>query len=388
MRETAVIGVGMTNFGRFIDTPLKELGRQASWDALADAGVSPKDIEIAYVGNSCASIITGQTMVVGQILLKEVGIRDIPITNVENACASGSSAFREAWMAVASGLYDVALAVGVEKLYAGDTSLSTQALAGATEVEYEANLGLTMPGHWALRAKRFMQKYGTTREQLAKVSVKNHRNGCLNPRSQYKKACSVEEVLNSKMIADPLTVLSCNPLGDGAAAAVIASKKAAARFTTRPIWIAASVLTSGSYDLNREIARNQTEGLAGSQAFSMAGIGPEELDLAEVHDCFTIAEFMRVEGLGLVPEGEYGKWLDEGWSEIGGKLPINPSGGLLAKGHPVGATGVAQVAEVVWHLRGEAGERQIPGAKAGLAHCSGGGVASDTPACCVHILKK
>ncbi|MCX5908642.1 MAG: hypothetical protein NTY64_16055 [Deltaproteobacteria bacterium] len=192
MRDVAVIGVGMTNFGKFIDTPLKELGRVATWEALKDAGMSPKDIQIAYVGNACASIITGQTMVLGQIILKEVGIRHIPITNVENACASGSSAFREAWMAVTSGLYDVALAVGAEKLYAGDTSLSTKALAGATEVEYEANLGLTMPGHWALRAKRFMEKYGTTREQLAKVSVKNHKNGCLNPRSQYKKECTVE----------------------------------------------------------------------------------------------------------------------------------------------------------------------------------------------------
>jgi len=189
------------------------------------------------------------------------------------------------------------------------------------------------------------------------------------------------------MIADPLTLLSCNPLGDGAAAAVLVSKEMVRRYTNKPIWVVASALTSGCYDLDREIARNQLEELAGKQAFEMSGIGPEDLDLAEVHDCFTIAEFMRVEGLGLVPEGEYGKWMDEGWSEIGGKLTVNPSGGLLAKGHPVGATGVAQIAEVVWHLRGEAGKRQVPGAKVGLVHCSGGGVASDTPACCVHILK-
>ncbi|MCX5908641.1 MAG: thiolase family protein [Deltaproteobacteria bacterium] len=190
------------------------------------------------------------------------------------------------------------------------------------------------------------------------------------------------------MIADPLTSMSCNPLGDGAAAAILVSKEVAARYTTKPVWVVASVLTSGSYDLNREVAQNQLEGLAGKQAFAMAGIGPEDLDLAEVHDCFTIAEYMRVEGLGLVPEGQYGKWMDEGRSEIGGKLAVNPSGGLLAKGHPVGATGVAQVAEVTWHLRGEAGKRQVPGAKVGLVHCSGGGVASDTPACCVHILKR
>lgn len=387
MRDVAVIGVGMTKFGKFLETPIKDLGRMATWDAIKDAGISPRDVQIAYVGNACLGAITGQYMVLGQIILKEVGIRNIPITNVENACASGSSAFREAWIAVASGMYDIALAVGAEKLYAADTRLSTRALAGATEVEYEANIGLTMPGHWALRAKRFMEKYGTTREQLARVSVKNHKNGCLNPRSQYQEEVTVEQVLSSRMIADPLTLLSCNPLGDGAAAAVLASREVAARYTTRPVWVAASALTTGCYDLDREIARNQLEELAGKQAFEMSGLGPEDLNLAEVHDCFTIAEFMRVEGLGLVPEGEYGKWMDEGWSEIRGKLAVNPSGGLLAKGHPVGATGVAQIAEVAWHLRGEAGKRQVPGAKVGLTHCSGGGVASDTPACCVHMLK-
>ena len=387
MRDVAVIGVGMTKFGKHLDTPIKELGRKAAWDALQDSGVSPNEVQIAYVGNACLGVITGQTMVVGQIILKEVGIRGIPITNVENACASGSSAFREAWMAVASGMYDIAIAIGAEKLYANDTRKSTKALAGATEVEYEANLGLTMPGHWALRAKRFMEKYGTTREQLAKPSVKNHKNGCLNPHSQYQKECSVEEVLNSRMIADPLTLLSCNPLGDGAAAAILVSPEVARRHTSHPVWVASSALTSGIYDLDREIAVNQLEREAGRQTFEMSGIGPEDLDLAEVHDCFTIAEFMRVEGLGLVPEGEYGKWLDEGWSEIDGKLAVNPSGGLLAKGHPVGATGVAQVVEVVRHLRGQAGKRQVPNAKVGLAHCSGGGVASDTPACCVHVLK-
>lgn len=387
MRDVAVIGVGMTRFGKFLEVPIKDLGRMATWDALKDAGVSPKDIQIAYVGNACLGVITGQTMVLGQIILKEVGINNIPITNVENACASGSSALREAWIAVASGMYDIALAVGAEKLYAADTRLSTKALAGASEVEYEANIGLTMPGHWALRAKRYMEKYGITKEQLAKVSVKNHKNGYLNPRSQYREPCTIEGVLNSRMIADPLTLLSCNPMGDGAAAAVLVSKEVAARYSTKPIWIAASVLTSGCYDLNREIARNQLEEQAGKQSFEMAGIGPNDLDLAEVHDCFTIAEFYRVEGLGLVPEGDYGRWLDEGWPEIGGKLTVNPSGGLLAKGHPVGATGVAQVAEVVWQLRGEAEERQVPKAKVGLTHCSGGGIASDTAACCVHILK-
>lgn len=388
MNEVAVIGVGMTKFGKFVDVPIKELGARAAWEAIQDAQISPKDVQIAYVGNACLGVITGQTMVLGQIILRDVGIRRIPITNVENACASGSSAFREAWMAVASGMYSIALAVGAEKLYAADTRLSTKALAGATEVEYEANLGLTMAGHWGLRARRFMEKYGTTPEQLAMVSVKNHKNGCLNPRSQYRHKVTVEEVLNSRMIADPLTLLSCNPLGDGAAAAVLASKDVAFRYSNTPVWVTASVLTTGGYDLDREIARDQLEEEAGKQAFEMSGIGPGDLDLAEVHDCFTVAEFMRLESLGLVPEGEYAKWLEEGRSEIDGVLAVNPSGGLLAKGHPIGATGVAQIAEVVWHLKGQAGERQVVKAKAGLAHCSGGGIAGDNAVCCVHILKR
>lgn len=387
MREVAVVGVGMTPFGKFIDTPIKDLGRAATWEAIKDAGIGPQDIQIAYVGNACLGAITGQTMVLGQIILKEVGIRYIPITNVENACASGSTAFREAWMAVATGMYDIALAVGAEKLFAGDTALTTKAIAGSMEVEYETNLGLTMPGHWALRAKAFMPKYGITKEQLAKVSVKNHKNGMMNPRAQYKKECTIQDVLNSRMIADPLTLLSCCPNSDGAAAAVLVSKELAHRYSKKPVWVAASSLTSGCFEPDRDITRNQLEEVSGKQVFEMAGIGPEDLDLAEVHDCFTIAEFMRVESLGLVPEGEYGKWMDQGWSEIHGRLAVNPSGGLLAKGHPLGATGVAQVAEVVWHLRGEAGERQVPNARVGLVHCSGGGVAGDTPACCVHILK-
>jgi len=388
MREVAVIGVGMTKFSKYLGTSLKDLGRIACLAALKDASISPKDIQVGYCGNAVSGVMTGQTMVLGQLIMKELGIVGIPITNIENACSSGSSAFREGWIAVAAGLYDVALVVGAEKLYASDTGKTVQALAGASDVEVEGGLGLIMPGVWAMRAKKHMEKYGTTIDQLAKVSVKNHKNGCLNPNSQYQKECTLEEVHKARMICDPLTVLHCSPIGDGAAAVVLCSKEKAYRYTTEPIWVAASVLTTGTYDILRDITSNELERRAAKEAYEFAGIGPGDISLAEVHDCFTIAEFLRCESLGLCPEGEYGRWVDEGLTEIGGKLPVNPSGGLLAKGHPVGATGVAQVTEVVWHLRGEAGKRQVQNAKVGLTHCSGGAIMGDTAACTVQILKK
>ncbi len=388
MREVAVIGVGMTKFGKFIGTSLKDLGRAACLAAIKDAGISAREIQVGYCGNAVGGVMTGQTMVLGQLVMRELGITGIPITNIENACSSGSTAFREGWIAVASGMYDVALVVGVEKLYASDTGKTVQALAGASDVEVEGSLGLIMPGVWAMRAKKHMEKYGTTLEQLAKVSVKNHKNGCLNPNSQYQKECTIEEVHKARMICDPLTVLHCSPIGDGAAAAVLCSKDKALRYTSKPVYVAASILTTGTYDTLRDITENGLETSAAKQAYEFAGIAPEDISLAEVHDCFTIAEFLRCESLGLVPKGEYGRWIDEGWTEIDGKLPVNPSGGLLAKGHPVGATGVAQVAEVVWHLRGEAGKRQVKNAQTGLTHCSGGAIMGDTAACTVNILKK
>jgi acetyl-CoA acetyltransferase len=367
---------------------LKDLGRAACLAAIKDAGISAREIQVGYCGNAVGGVMTGQTMVLGQLVMRELGITGIPITNIENACSSGSTAFREGWIAVASGMYDVALVVGVEKLYASDTGKTVQALAGASDVEVEGSLGLIMPGVWAMRAKKHMEKYGTTLEQLAKVSVKNHKNGCLNPNSQYQKECTIEEVHKARMICDPLTVLHCSPIGDGAAAAVLCSKDKALRYTSKPVYVAASILTTGTYDTLRDITENELETLAAKQAYEFAGIAPEDISLAEVHDCFTIAEFLRCESLGLVPKGQYGRWIDEGWTEIDGKLPVNPSGGLLAKGHPVGATGVAQVAEVVWHLRGEAGKRQVKNAQTGLTHCSGGAIMGDTAACTVNILKK
>lgn len=388
MREVVVLGVGMTKFGKHVNLGLKDLGRMACWDAIKDAGISPKDIQTAYVGNAIGGAITGQTMVVGQVVLREVGITSIPIINVENACASGSVAVREAYNAIRTGLCDVAIAVGVEKMYAKDTMITTTALAGAGDVELELSNGVNFPSHWALRAKKRMELYGTTREHFAMVSVKNHKHGCYNPRAQYQKECTIEEVINSRTIADPMTQLSCSPIGDGAAAVILCAKNIASKYTTKNITIAGFGLSTGSYDERRDITFNIIEQQCGEELYKAASIGPKDLDFAEVHDCFTIAEFMRVEGLGLFKPGEYDHALETGEVELGGKFPINPSGGLLSKGHPVGATGVAQICELTWQLRGVAGQRQVEGARVALAHCSGGGIAGDGAVSVASILKK
>jgi len=383
MREVSVIGVGMTNFGKFIDTPIEQLAQKALWDALKDADVKPREIGAAYCGNMLAGRISGLYSCLAEILFEQAGIVGIPILSVENACASGSSAFREAWIAVASGLYDIAIALGIEKM----TGRLPAPLVREKNT-MDGIMGLVMPGIWAIRAQKHMEKYGTRLEQLAKISVKNHANGCLNPRSQYQKEVTVYEVLHSPMISDPLTLLHMCPIGDGAAAAVLCSSHIAARYTQTPIRIAAVSLTSGTYDYLRDFTYHDLEQRAAKEAYEMGGIGPEDLDFAEVHDCFTIAEVIRCESLGFCKPGEYPILVDEGKWDLNGDFPVNPSGGLLSKGHPVGATGVAQIAEGALHFRGVAGERQVKDAKTALTHCSGGTYNGDTGACTVCIFKK
>ncbi len=383
MRNVVVIGVGMTKFGKFPEVPIEVLGREAAWEAMKDAGLGPKDIQVAYLGNLTESRETGHVSCVAQEILRGVGIRAIPITRVENACASGSTAFREAWMAVASGFYDIAMAVGVEKL----TGRGGAPLARIGDT-VEGIAGFSPPGVWAMRAQRHMAQYGTTLEQLAKVAVKNRKHGKLNPRAHYPKEVTVEEVRKSPMICYPLTLLDSCPTTDGGAAAIVCSEEVAKRYTTKPVYVAAATLKSGTYENLRDIAVNELEKRAAQEAYERAGIGPEDLDFAEVHDCFTIAEIVRIENLGFCKEGEGGRMAEEGVTELGGKFPVNPSGGLLCKGHPVGATGVAQVAELCWQLRGEAGARQVQGAKVGLAHCSGGFIGHDTGSSTVIILKR
>ena len=382
MREVYIIGAGMTQFGKHLERSLRDLGREACLLAIQDAGVMPRDVEAGYCGNALAPAIQGETGV-GQNVFWEVGIGGIPIVNVENACASGSTALREGWMAVAGGFYDVVMVAGVEKAV---MPKGTMLNVGAGELE--TKLGEVFPGYFATIAQKHMERYGTTREQMAQVSVKNHIHGSLNPYAQFQKKFTMEEVLNSPMIADPLTLYSCCPNSDGGAALVLCSKEKATRANGRAIRIAASVLTTGTYVNQRDITNWDVEIRAAQQAYKMASLGPEDLDVVEVHDAFTICEIIHYEGLGLCPLGEGGRLLDEGATELGGRIPVNPSGGLLSKGHPVGASGVAQVVEIVWHLRGQAGERQVEGARVGLADMMGGNKEGDTRACTVHILVK
>jgi acetyl-CoA acetyltransferase len=380
MRDVYIIGAGMTVFGKHSARSLRDLGGEACMKAIRDAGINPKEIEAGYCGNALAPVLQGETGV-GQNAFWEAGISGIPIVNVENACATGSTALHAAWQAVAGGFYDLAIVTGVEKaVMPKGTALNV----GAGELE--ARLGEVFPGYFAMIAQKHMERYGTTREQMAKVSVKNHLNGTLNPFAQFQKVFTVEEVLNSPMIADPLTLFSCCPNSDGAAALILSSSEKARKVNGKAVKVAASVLATGTYENMRDMTAWEVEKRAANKAYEMASLGPEDINVVEVHDAFTICEVIHYEGLGLCPTGEGGRLLDEGVTELTGKIPVNPSGGLLSKGHPVGASGVAQVVEIVWQLRGEAGKRQVKNARNGLAQIMGGNKEGDTRACTVHIL--
>ena len=382
MRDVYVIGVGMTKFGRFPEKTLAELGREAVWSAIRDGGVKPREIQAAYCGNVQGISLWG-VFGAGQVALLEVGIKEIPIMNIENACASGGTAFREAWLGVSSGLYDMTIAFGVEK-----TFVRKGAMIDVGNAFFENRIGNNMPGEFALRAKRHMHEFETTHEQLAKISVKNHHNGCLNPYSQFQKEFTVEEVINSAMVAEPLTVLSCCPNSDGAAAAILASRSIAKKHCNGPVRIAASVLRTGTHKNDRNLAVFDIELQAAKEAYDMSGYGPEDIDLCECHDPFTIAELMHYEGLGFCKIGEGGRLIDRGEVGIGGRVPFNPGGGLLSNGHPTGASGMRQIVEIVWQLRREAGRRQIENARIGLAQIMGGGIEMDIGAETIHILAR
>ncbi len=378
MDEVFVIGAGMTPFGTHPDTTAAELGASAMLEALDDAGVALKDIEAAWVG----SVFQGMAM--GQRALGEGGLSGIPITNVENACSSGSTAIWDAALAIRAGAVDVALALGVEHL--------TGRFRGAftpDESDVEAQRGLTMPSVYAMRAQRHFAQYGTNSEQLAAIAAKNKRNAVANPLAQFKKAVTVEEVLASRLIAAPLHLQECAPVSDGAAAVVLVSKRKRAELgASRAVRLAASVLKSGRAEVGlKDMTVEDLTWRAAEAAYEQSGLAPSDVRFAEVHDCFSIAEALRVEGLGLFPHGEYPGRVVKGEADLDGRLPVNGSGGLLGKGHPLGATGVAQVVEVVRQLRGEAGARQIPGARVGLAHCRGGKAQGvEGTACTVNIL--
>ena len=384
MRDAYVLGVSMTKFGKFLDKSLKDLAYEPVTNVIKESNIDPHDIGIAFVGNAYAGIITGQESVRGQVMLRDVGINRIPIINVENACASSATAFYLARNAVASGQVDLALAVGVEKLFCDDIGKSLKALSTSSDLEVEGRMGILFAGIYSMRVRAHMEKYGLTKEQFAKVAVKNHDNGALNPNAQYRNRVTVEEVLKSRMIADPITLLMTCPMGDGGAALLIGTKEMAQKMGKRPVKISTSTLGSFGYTRKDEpgiVAR------VSSQAYKEAGIKPKDVQVAEVHDAVAPVELFLYEELGFCGAGESGRLIDEGVTWLGGKLPVNPSGGLSAKGHPAGATGLAQVAEIVWQMRGEAGERQMnPAPNIGLVENGGGNVAGETAVVAVQIL--
>jgi benzoylsuccinyl-CoA thiolase BbsB subunit len=378
LREVSVIGVGMSRFAKQPEISIIDLAQAPIQDALEDAGVACGQVQAAF----CGSVFGGSGL--GQKVLKGIGMSGIPILNVENACSSGSSAFREAWLGVASGMHDVTLAFGADKL----TALGGGAYPLSDDIE--ADQGVLMPAVYAMRARRHMMEYGTTIEQLAKIAVKNHHNSVHNPRAQYRREYTLEEVLKGRMIADPLSILHCCPTGDGAAAVVLAATEVARRLRGKPVKVRASVLQSGLFKNDfRDMTKSDLSYRAAAAAYEMAGLGPEDINVAEVHDAFTIGELMYYEALGFCRPGEGGRLIDEKATEMTGRIPVNPSGGLLSKGHPVGATGVAQIVEIVSQLRGNCGERQVAGARIGLTHCTGGGVAGfDHIACTIHVFEQ
>jgi acetyl-CoA acetyltransferase len=368
----------MTQFGKHPDRDAADLGAEALHGAVTDAGIDPRLIEAAYCGH------VFQGMVTGQRILAQVGLAGLPLTNVENACSSGATAIRDASLAIRAGEHDVVVAIGTEHL--------TNRFRGALTPDPsdpEAAVGATMPSVYAMRARRYMEEFGMTREQLARIAVKNKMNAAHNPLAQFRKEITIDDVLESRPIADPLNLFDCSPVTDGAAAAILVSDRVLrSHGNGRAVKLAASALRSGSVDVEpTSMTFEPLTANTAADAYERAGIGPEDVDFAEVHDCFTIAEVLRVEGLGLFRQGEYPEAVSRGEADIGGRLPINPSGGLLGKGHPLGGTGVAQVVELVKQLRGEAGERQIQDARVGLAHCRGGkAVGIEGAACTVQIL--
>jgi acetyl-CoA acetyltransferase len=385
MRNVYVLGTGMIKFGRYPEKTVPELGADAALIALKDAGITIKDVELFASGN-----LYQANAMIGQRILQQIGQTGVPVINVSNACATGSTAFREAFMAVASGMYDVAMAVGVEQM--GKQGLLGGG-GGGTDPAYstEGRIGSgLMPAVFGQAGMEHMRKYGTKLEHFAKISVKSHKHATKNPFSQYQNEVSLEDVMNARMVAYPNTLYMCCPTGDGAAAAILVSEDKLSQLAggRKRARVAASVLTSDPYT-ERDLTLPDVNTLtrrAAQKAFEMAGVGPKDVSLTELHDCFATAELVHYENLGLCGEGEAARFIEEGGGmhpSLGGKSPVNVSGGLLSKGHPLGATGVANICEVVWHLTEDerAKQRQVPNAKVGMAHVIGLG-----SACTVHIL--
>jgi acetyl-CoA acyltransferase len=416
MRDVLVAGAAMTKFGKYMDSTIRSLAEEATRDALADAKMEASDVGMAFFSNATAGILTGQEMIRGQVALRHTGLLGMPIVNVENACASASSAFALACMAVGSGAVDVALAVGAEKMTHPDKAKSFAAIGTAVDlfeiedlkqrmqqpsVDAEGVQASPIPGEadageaggkrsffmdvYAANTRAYMERSGAVIEDFAQVAVKNHHHGALNPKAQYREDVTLEEVLASREISWPLTLLMCSPVGDGAAAVVVCSEEYARRLGADPVRVRACALVSGtdrSHDEPGAVER------AARRAYEEAGIGPDDVDVVELHDAAAPAELITYEELGLCGPGDGPKLLASGETALGGRIPVNTSGGLLSKGHPIGATGCGKIVELFDQLRGRAAERQVEGARVALAENGGGFLGTDAAAMVVTILSK
>ena len=411
MDDVYVIGVGMIRFSKYPDATVISMARDAVDLVLKDAGLGKRDIEAAYVSNTFWGMFSNQHSIRGEVMLWHMGIDAIPIVNCENACAGASTAFHLGYTAIRAGMYDCVLALGSEKISHPNKALSLGAYASCMDVEHleehiklfeevskkvkiEVPPGQTPPGQdrsifmdaYAMGARWHMSKYGTTQRQLAVISAKNHWHGSMNPLAQYQMAMTVEEVLQDKPVAYPLTRPMCAPVGDGAAAAILCSASYLKKLKdTRPVRIRASVLGSG---MDRDLDGVDIGERLSKKAYEMSGLGPDDIDLAELHDATAYGELHQTEVMGFCPEGEGGIFAESGATKIGGKMPINTSGGLECRGHPIGASGLAQIYEIVQQLRGEAGKRQVEGARIGLTENGGGNIGVEEASMTVHILEK
>jgi acetyl-CoA acetyltransferase len=411
MDNVYIIGVGMIRFNKYPDRTVRDMAHEAVDLVLKDAQIQKEDIQSAFFANTFWGMFSNQHSIRGEVVLRSYGIGSIPVTNVENACAGGSTALHMAYTGIRAGMYDVALALGSEKITNPNKALSLGAYATCMDVDNFANqlkmfeevskkikvsipAGQTPPGEgrsvfmdaYAMGARWHMDRFGSNQHQLAVICSKNHWHASLNPHAQYQQLMSVEEVLADKPVAYPLTRAMCAPVGDGAAAVIVCSESYLKKLKNkRPVKILASILGTGS---DRDIDAPDIGERLAKKAYNAAGLGPKNIDLAELHDATAWGELHQTESMGFCPMGEGGPFAESGATKLGGKKPINTSGGLECKGHPIGASGLSQIQEIVTQLRGEAGKRQVGGARIGLAENGGGNIGVEEAAMCIHILEK
>lgn len=383
MRDVAIVGAFQTKFGELWDKSFRDLVVEAGLGAITDANMTGEDLDSMYIGNMSGGLFVGQEHI-GSLIAEHSGLTPIPATRVEAACASGGLALRQAIMAVASGYYDKVMAAGVEKMT--DVVDATPAIAAASDQEWEAQQGVTFPSLYAMMARRHMYEYGTTREQIAGFAVVGHKNGALNPKAQFQREISVDAVLNSTKVASPLNILDCSPVSDGASAVIVCPAEDAKKYTDTPVYVKASTQASETITLHsrKSLTTIESTVLASRKAYDIANVTPKDIQVAEVHDCFSINGLLAIEDLGFFEKGKGGQAIEDGEIERDGTIAVNPSGGLKARGHPLGATGIAQATEITLQLRGDADKRQVDGAEVGITQNIGG--TGGTAA--VHILSR